>query len=38
MSEKAGKKVELISEAEMVPSGVVRLITLQEEGYSYLRP
>ena len=38
MSEKAGKKVELISEAEMVPSGVVQLIALQEEGYSYVRP
>ncbi|MCP4182084.1 MAG: hypothetical protein GY761_02015 [Hyphomicrobiales bacterium] len=38
MSKKAGKKVELISEAEMVPSGVVQLIALQEEGYSYVRP
>lgn len=38
MSEKAGKTLELISEAEMVPSGVVQLIALQEEGYSYVRP
>lgn len=34
----AGGKVPLISEAKMVPSGVVRLIELQEEGYSYVKP
>ena len=38
MSEKAGKKVKLVSEAKMVPSGVVRLVELQENGYSYVRP
>jgi len=38
MSEKAGENVELISEAEIVPSGVVQLIALQEEGYRYVRP
>lgn len=38
MSKKAGKKIELISEAGMVTSGVVQLITLQEQGYSYVRP
>jgi len=38
MSKKAGKDVELIDEATMVPSGVVQLITLQEQGYSYIRP
>jgi hypothetical protein len=38
MEKKAGAKVELISEASMVPSGVVRLIELQEQGYSYVRP
>jgi len=38
MSKKSGKKVELISEATMVPSGVVRLIELQERGYAYVRP
>lgn len=38
MSKKSGKKVELVSEAAMVPSGVVRLIELQEEGYAYIRP
>ena len=38
MSEKAGKKIKLVSEANMVPSGVVRLIELQENGWSYVRP
>ncbi len=38
MSAKAGKKIALLSEAKMVPSGVIQLITLQENGYSYIRP
>lgn len=38
MSEKAGKDVPLLSEAKVVPSGVVRLVELQEAGYSYIRP
>lgn len=38
MSEKVGKDIKLVSEAKMVPSGVVRLIELQEQGYTYLRP
>nr|WP_306268501.1 DsrE family protein [Pararhizobium sp. IMCC3301] len=38
MEKKAGKKVELLSEATMVQSGVVRLMELQEQGYSYVRP
>jgi len=38
MSAKAGKKIALIPESKMVPSGVVRLITLQEKGYAYVRP
>ena len=38
MSEKAGKKIALMDEAAMVPSGVVRLIELQEDGYAYVRP
>lgn len=38
MSEKAGKEVELMTEANVVPSGVVRLIELQEQGYAYVRP
>lgn len=38
MTKKAGKEIELIEEATMVTSGVVQLITLQEQGYSYVRP
>ncbi len=38
MSKKSGKKVELIQEAAMVPSGVAQLIALQEDGYAYVRP
>ena len=38
MSEKAGKEIKLISEAKVVPAGVVRLIELQQDGYSYVKP
>lgn len=38
MSAKAGKDIELMEEAAVVPSGVVRLIELQEQGYAYVRP
>lgn len=38
MSEKAGSEVPIMEEANMVTSGVVRLIELQEEGYAYVRP
>ena len=38
MTKKEGKKIELVSEAKVVPSGVVRLIELQEQGYAYVRP
>lgn len=38
MSEAAGHDIEIMDEAAMVPSGVVRLIELQEQGYAYVRP
>jgi len=38
MSEKAGKEITLMDEATMVPSGVVRLIQLQEDNFAYIRP
>ena len=38
MSKKAGKAIVLLSEARKVPSGVIQLIKLQEEGYTYIRP
>lgn len=38
MREKAGKDLPLLSEAKLVTSGVVRLMELQEQGYSYVKP
>ncbi len=38
MEANSGKAVPLMSEANVVPSGVVRLIELQEDGYAYVRP
>ena len=38
MAKKEGKEITLIDEARMVPAGVVRLMELQEQGYSYVRP
>lgn len=38
MVKKAGKDIPLLSEAKVVPSGVVRLVYLQEAGWSYVRP
>ena len=38
MSERTGSEIQMLDEAKMVPSGAVRLIELQEQGYAYLRP
>ncbi len=38
MTKAEGKPVTLLSEAKVTPSGVVRLMELQGEGYSYIRP
>jgi len=38
MEKKEGKPVELLAEATVAPSGVVRLMELQEKGWSYIRP
>ena len=38
MSKREGKEIALLKEAKSVPSGVTRLIELQEQGWSYLRP
>ena len=38
MSQKAGKEVPLLPQAQMVPSGVVHLIERQDEGWAYVRP
>jgi intracellular sulfur oxidation DsrE/DsrF family protein len=37
-SKAEGKQVPLISEATVMPSGVVRLMELQAQGYAYIRP
>ena len=37
-SKAEGKPVTLLSEAKVVPSGVVRLMELQKQGYAYIRP
>jgi uncharacterized protein len=37
-SKAEGKQVTLISEATVMPSGVVRLMELQKQGYAYIRP
>lgn len=38
MKKKEGMDIPIIAEATVVPSGVVRLMQLQEEGWSYIRP
>jgi uncharacterized protein len=38
MEKTEGKTVPIISDATIVPSGVVRLMELQEQGWSYVRP
>ena len=38
MEKTGGKEVAILSEATIVPSGVVRLMELQEKGWSYVRP
>lgn len=38
LNAKEGREVPLLSEVVEVPSGVVRLMELQGEGYAYIRP
>ncbi|MBO0755553.1 MAG: DsrE family protein [Bradyrhizobiaceae bacterium] len=38
MEKHEGKPVPMIAEVTMVPSGVVRLLQLQDEGYAYVKP
>jgi intracellular sulfur oxidation DsrE/DsrF family protein len=38
MEKREGKAITIIPQATIVPSGVVRLMELQEQGWSYLRP
>ncbi len=38
MKKKSGREVPLLPEATVVPSGVARIMELQEQGYAYVRP
>jgi intracellular sulfur oxidation DsrE/DsrF family protein len=38
MEKDEGRKITFVTEAVIVPSGVVRLMELQEQGWSYIRP
>jgi intracellular sulfur oxidation DsrE/DsrF family protein len=38
MEKKEGHEIAILPEATIVPSGVVRLMQLQERGWSYVRP
>lgn len=38
MTKKAGKKLKLVPQAEMVDSGVIHLVSRQEQGWSYIKP
>jgi intracellular sulfur oxidation DsrE/DsrF family protein len=38
MTERLGHEPEVLSDAVVVPSGVVRLMELQEQGFAYVRP
>jgi uncharacterized protein len=38
MEKKEGHPIKVLAEAVIVPSGVVRLMELQEKGWSYVRP
>jgi intracellular sulfur oxidation DsrE/DsrF family protein len=38
MEKTEGKEITLVPEAGLVPAGVVRLMELQERGWSYVRP
>jgi len=37
MQKNEGKEIALVREARIVPAGIVRLVQLQEEGWSYVR-
>ncbi len=38
MTRKESKEIPIMAEAKMVPAGVVHLMELQEQGWSYIRP
>jgi intracellular sulfur oxidation DsrE/DsrF family protein len=38
MEKAEGKEISMVADAAVVPSGVVLLMELQEQGWSYVRP
>ena len=38
MEKREGRAISIVPQATLVPSGVVRLMELQEQGWSYVRP
>lgn len=38
MEEKSGKEIVLVEGVQIVPAGVLRIMELQEQGYTYIRP
>jgi len=38
MEKREGHPIAIVAEASLVPSGAVRLMELQESGWSYLKP
>ena len=37
-SKQEGKEISLLPEAQSVPTGIARIVQLQEQGWSYMRP
>jgi len=37
-SKQEGKEITLLPEAQLVPAGIVRIVQLQEQGWTYIRP
>jgi intracellular sulfur oxidation DsrE/DsrF family protein len=38
MEQKEGHPIDIMSDAVVVPSGVIHMMELQEDGWSYIRP
>jgi uncharacterized protein len=38
MEKREGHAITIIPQAHLVPAGVVRIMELEEQGYSYVRP
>ena len=38
MASKSGKEVQLVDGVQVVPAGVLRIMELQQQGYTYIRP